>query len=287
MALIQADRVCEYAVVTGTGALTLTGALPGFQTFAAVGSGNTCYYTVLDTSNNWEVGLGTYSSVGPTLSRTTVISSSNGGSLVDFPSESVKEVFVTYPAEKAVILDSSGNTTALGTVSSGTWHGAAIGIGYGGTAATTYTAPSGTVCPLLYYDGSKFTVESVPSEFGIDTASRTLAVNNITVTTGPIREHKSAVAASNIDLSTGNYFSKTISGVTTFTVSNVPTTGTAISFILDLTNGGSATVNWWTGVKWAGGTSPTLTASGRDVLGFFTYDEGTIWTGLVLGKDVK
>ena len=100
-------------------------------------------------------------------------------------------------------------------------------------------------------------------------------------------ETKTSIAASNIDLSVGNYFSKTISGTTTFTVSNTPTSGKAASFILDLTNGGSATINWWSGMKWAGGTAPTLTTSGRDVLGFFTYDGGTTWTGLVLGKDVK
>lgn len=105
--------------------------------------------------------------------------------------------------------------------------------------------------------------------------------------TGSLQQLRVAVAASAIDLSTGNYFSKTISGTTTFTVSNVPTTGTAASFILDLTNGGSATVNWWSGVKWAGGTAPTLTSAGRDALGFFTHDGGTTWTGLVLGKDVK
>lgn len=102
-----------------------------------------------------------------------------------------------------------------------------------------------------------------------------------------LRETRVAVAASAIDLATGNYFSKTISTTTTFTVSNTPTTGTAASFILDLTNGGAATVNWWAGMKWAGGTAPTLTTSGRDVLGFFTHDGGTTWTGLVLGKDVK
>lgn len=102
-----------------------------------------------------------------------------------------------------------------------------------------------------------------------------------------IKETKTAIAASAIDLATAAYFSKTISGATTFTVSNVPSTGIAGSFILDLTNGGSAAVTWWSGVKWAGGTAPTLTASGRDVLGFYTYDAGTTWTGLVLGKDVK
>jgi hypothetical protein len=102
-----------------------------------------------------------------------------------------------------------------------------------------------------------------------------------------MKETQVAIAASNIDLSLGNYYTRTISGTTTLTVSNVPTTGTATSFILDLTNGGSATVNWWSGVKWAGGTAPTLTAAGRDALGFYTYDAGTTWTGLVLGKDIK
>ena len=105
--------------------------------------------------------------------------------------------------------------------------------------------------------------------------------------TGGLREARVAVPASAIDINAGNYFSKTISGTTTFTVSNVPSTGTAASFILDLTNGGSATVNWWSGVKWAGGTAPTLTSAGRDVLGFFTHDGGTTWTGLVLAKDLK
>jgi hypothetical protein len=107
------------------------------------------------------------------------------------------------------------------------------------------------------------------------------------LTGGALQELKATISASAIDLATANYFSKTISGTTTFTVSNTPTTGTAASFILDLTNGGSATVNWWSNVKWAGGTAPTLTSSGRDVLGFFTYDAGSTWTGLVLGKDVK
>lgn len=99
-----------------------------------------------------------------------------------------------------------------------------------------------------------------------------------------IKEVQTAISASAIDLSAGNYFTKTISTTTTFTVSNTASSGTVNSFILDLTNGGSSTVNWWSGVKWAGGTAPTLTASGRDVLGFFTEDGGTTWNGFVLGK---
>lgn len=114
-----------------------------------------------------------------------------------------------------------------------------------------------------------------------------VAPSGQTIARSSLQETQTAIGASAIDLAVGNYFSKTISTTTTFTVSNVPTNGTAVSFILDLTNGGSATINWWSGMKWAGGTAPTLTASGRDVLGFFTYDGGTTWTGLVLGKDVK
>ena len=97
-------------------------------------------------------------------------------------------------------------------------------------------------------------------------------------------ETQTAISASNIDLSAGNYFTKTISGTTTLTVSNVASSGTVNSFILQLTNGGSATVNWFSGVKWAGGTAPTLTSSGVDVLGFYTIDGGTTWEGFTLGK---
>jgi hypothetical protein len=111
------------------------------------------------------------------------------------------------------------------------------------------------------------------------------ALTNKTMT--GLRETRNALAANNIDLTVGNIFTKTISGTTTLTVSNVPASGTAASFILDLTNGGSAAITWWAGIKWPGGAVPVLTASGRDVLGFYTHDGGTIWTGLVLGKDVK
>ena len=105
--------------------------------------------------------------------------------------------------------------------------------------------------------------------------------------TGGVKEAKVTMGANDINLNSGNFFSKTISGATTLTVSNIPSSGTTASFILDLTNGGSAAITWWSGMKWAGGTAPTLTAAGRDVLGFFTHDGGTTWTGLLMGKDVK
>ena len=111
--------------------------------------------------------------------------------------------------------------------------------------------------------------------------------NTASPTLTGVRETREAMSTNNIDLNAGNYFTKTISEATTLTVSNVPAAGTAASFILDLTNGGSATITWWAGVKWKSGAPPTLTASGRDVLAFFTHDGGTTWTGLVVAKDVK
>ena len=110
---------------------------------------------------------------------------------------------------------------------------------------------------------------------------------NLVLNSGAIIERREAVAASDIDLSKGNYFTRTITTTTTLTVSNVPSSGSVASIILDLTNGGAGTITWWSGTKWVGGTAPTLTTSGRDVLGFFTHDGGTTWSGFLIGKDVK
>ena len=136
MPLVLKDRVNETSTTTGTGTFTLAGAVTGFQTFSAIGNGNTTYYTiVLQGGTEWEVGLGTYTSSGTTLSRDVVLSSSNSGSLVNF-SAGTKNVFCDYPAGKSVNLDSSNNVSALGTVASGTWQGTTIGVAYGGTGRT-------------------------------------------------------------------------------------------------------------------------------------------------------
>ena len=108
-----------------------------------------------------------------------------------------------------------------------------------------------------------------------------------TATIVGLRQTKTATSSNAINLSNGTYFTHTVSGATTFTVSNTASSGNASAFVLDLTNGGAGAITWFSGVKWVGGTAPTLTASGRDTLGFFTHDGGTNWTGLVLGKDIK
>lgn len=107
------------------------------------------------------------------------------------------------------------------------------------------------------------------------------------VMTGALFEKSSSLGAMNIEVSQGSLFFKTITGATTFTVSGIPASGSVASFVLELTNGGSATVNWWSGIKWSGGILPNLTVSGLDILGFYTRDGGVTWRGLVLAKDSK
>ena len=120
MALVLNDRVKETTTTTGTGTFTLAGAVTGFETFGAgVGNSNTTYYAVtLPGSAEFEVGLGTLNSDSSTLARTTVISSSNSDSAVNF-SSGTKTIFCTIPASKSVFLDASGNVSVGADLSVG------------------------------------------------------------------------------------------------------------------------------------------------------------------------
>lgn len=145
MALVVKDRIQESSTTTGTGTLTLGGALTGFQSFSsAIGNGNTTYYAIT-LNGEWEVGIGTVGS--GTLTRDNVLESSNSGSLVNF-SAGTKNVFCTYPAEKSLYLDASGNSIALGTPASATLTNAtglpiSTGIsGLGTNVATFLATPS-------------------------------------------------------------------------------------------------------------------------------------------------
>lgn len=136
------------------------------------------------------------------------------------------------------------------------------------------------------------------AEITVDTTNMTLRVHDgvtpggratlssYTPTVIGLRETSSVISDSNIDLSAGNYFTKTITATTNFTVSNVAAAPQVSSFVLVLTNGGSQTVNWFSGTTWPNGSPPTLTASGVDVLRFFTLDGGTTWRGFVWGLDM-
>lgn len=142
MALVLADRVQETTTTTGTGAVTLAGAVTGFQTFAVIGNGNQTYYTIAEqTGGAWEVGIGTYTSSGTTLSRDTILSSSNSGSAVDFGA-GTKNVFVTYPSGKSVNRDVAGDVTVAGSIT-GEELLASNGLVLNkDISATSYTFPS-------------------------------------------------------------------------------------------------------------------------------------------------
>jgi hypothetical protein len=111
MPLVVRDRVRETSLTAGTGTLTLAGAVTGFRSFASIGNGNNTYYAIVDSiAGTWEVGIGTYTSTGTTLSRDTVLSNSLGTvARINFAANS-KDVFVTYPSDKAVYGDE--NNTA-------------------------------------------------------------------------------------------------------------------------------------------------------------------------------
>jgi len=127
MALVLADRVLETTTSTGSGTITLAGAKQGYQSFAVVGNGNQTYYTIAG-GTEWEVGIGTYTSSGTTLSRDTVLSSSNSNNKVTF-SVGAKDVFVTYPSEKSqvrvVLVNES--TTSTGYTIETTNNGLSVG----------------------------------------------------------------------------------------------------------------------------------------------------------------
>lgn len=141
MALTVKDRVKESTTTTGTGTFTLGGAASGFQTFAVIGDGNTTYYAAVDqATGDWEVGIGTYTSSGTTLSRDTVLESSNSGSKVNFAAGS-KDVFCTYPAERSVYLDAAGSAVTVldvGTLGVSTANISTANI----TAGTVSTTPT-------------------------------------------------------------------------------------------------------------------------------------------------
>lgn len=151
MAFIVKDRVKETTTTTGTGTLTLAGAETGFQAFSVIGDGNTTFYTITD-GTSWEVGIGTYTSSGTTLSRDTILESSNAGSAVNWSAGS-KDVFCTYPAERSVYVDGSGVTSQTGAVYVNQ-----------ATVSQNTTIASGSnglsVGPIVVADGIDLTIES-------------------------------------------------------------------------------------------------------------------------------
>jgi len=177
MPLVLADRVKETTTTTGTGTITLAGAATGFQSFSAVGNGNTTYYAIVGQgSSEWEIGVGTYTASGTTLSRDTVLSSSAGAPTKTNFSSGTKDVFVTYPADRSVFSDGTNivpETAATLLPSSGgtgqsslTANNVLLG---NGTSAVQFVAP-GTNGNVLTSNGTTWTSTAAAGGFPSGTA---------------------------------------------------------------------------------------------------------------------
>lgn len=190
--------------------------------------------------------------------------------------------------------DTSGAVTLAGT----------LNVANGGTGATTLTANNvllgngtsalqvvapGTSGNVLTSNGTTWASTAMPAGVSLSVANTWTALQTFSVgsVSTPERETAVSLTGTAIDVATGNYFYKTIAANTTFTLTNSPASGTAQAFVLELTNGGAYTITWFANLTFPYGIAPTLTASGRDVLAFFTRDGGTTWSGFVIGKDVK
>ena len=178
MALVIADRVRETTTTSGTGTVTLGGAYAGFQSFSVIGDGNTTYYAIVDsTTGAWEVGIGTYTASGTTLSRDTVLSSSNSGSLVNFAANT-KDVIVTQPSERAVyvvggsVVAENSATVPNALLANSTISGVSLGSNL--NALTIGTGLSGTS-----YNGSTGVTVAIDSTVATLTGSQTLTDKNI------------------------------------------------------------------------------------------------------------
>lgn len=184
MALVLADRVRQTGTANTTVSFTLSGSVTGFQSFAVIGNTNTTYYSATDGAGNWEVGIGTYSTTGPTLTRTTILSSSNSGSAETF--SGTVTVFVTYPSSKSVeyeqtggvVITDAGTNDALRITQTGTGNALVIEdsanpdstpfvIDATGNVITGYTATLAT----QNYGGSLVTPKIQLQGTGQDTAS--------------------------------------------------------------------------------------------------------------------
>ena len=231
MALVLADRVQQTGTANTTVSFTLSGSVTGFQSFAVIGNGNTTYYSSFDATGNWEVGIGTYATSGPTLTRTTILASSNSGTAVTF--SGTVNVFVTYPSEKSVNLDASDNVSALGTVSSGTWQGTTVGVAYGGTGVT---ASSGANSVMLR------------------DANQNVAVNRLNQSNTAV-----SAAGGTTALTAASSYSQTLNGTgnQTYTMPDATTLTTGVAFVFNNNATGTLTLQ-----DYATGSIGTITSGG-------------------------
>lgn len=272
MALVLKDRVKETTTTTSTGTYTLAGAVTGYQSFSVVGDGNTTYYTVTD-GTNWEVGIGTYTLSGTTLSRDTILASSNSGNAVSWSAGS-KDVFLTYPAERSVYVDGSdivpattasyvGNVTTIQLRSSSTPGAVPTALSLSAGELVVNTADG-----KLYFKDSSNAVQVLAqinqaTTNGVETLTNkriTQRCNAQTTTASPF--------AWNSDSYDQQSFSALANALTINADAGTPTDGQRAVFRIK-DNGTARALTWTTGVskgfRAVGATLPTTTVINKTV----------------------
>jgi hypothetical protein len=209
MPLVIADRVRETTTTSGTGTLTLAGPYSGFQAFSVIGNGNTTYYAIIDAQNGaWEVGIGAYTTSGNTLSRATVLASSNAGSLVNFGT-GTKDVILTQPARRSVLVQEGGSGLITGVAAF-----TANGVPYADSTSTLATSANMT------FNGTRLTVADL-ADSGLTSGRVTYA------STGGALVDSANLTFDGTNLTLGG---GTANGVAYLNGSKVLTTGSALTF---------------------------------------------------------
>lgn len=191
--------------------------------------------------------------------------------VTDFASTSLTTSSITIGD---VTLD--GSEAGIINLIGGTIEGMSGGVGpTGPTGPTSYDADT--------VDGKHVGTsgDSIPTLSAANTWSGVQTFEN------GVFENKVELLNGEIDLTLGGIYTITVSSAVTFSTINVPLAGTMAAFLIEIVNGGSAQIIWPTGSKWVNGTPPSLSSSGRDLLGFLTYDGGSTWLAFVVGKDIK
>lgn len=243
--------------------------------FAAAGTG---------TSVGLNVGAGKTLKVTGTADLDTAVTINESGADKDFRVEGDTDANLLFTDASTDRVGIGTNTPSAKFAVVGDQHiRSGFGLAYYNADNSGYWSNYNSSGNLIFSNGTERWRIDSSGNFGLGTGAAPATKLDVN---GNVAQNVVAVSASAIDCSAGNYFTKTASGALTWTFTNVPSSR-AFTVILELTNGGTGTQTWPASVKWPGGTAPTLTASGVDVLGFITDDGGTTWRGVQLMKDSK